>query len=174
MTKSPLILLLAVVISGCRDFGVPPTEQSPPPQYKDVVIKIGVIPGINTTLLCTDSLGTVKTLFTPFEPVFLRYSVTNRSGKDQTWAIGMSNPFARFFVVQGLDTLADSYAGKAFLAIPAEGTLKAGDSLTALWRFDPAMISLPPGGYAAIASPDFELVGLGVPGDSWKVFDVSP
>jgi len=174
MTKSLLILMLSLTVSACRDLGVTPPEQSSPPGYFDGVINIRVIPGIRTTLLCTDSLGTVKTLFTSNEPVFFRYSAVNATGKDQRWAIGMSNPFARFFVVQGPDTIADSYAGMMFLAIPAVGTLKAGDSLTAEWRLDPAKFNLPPGGYAAIASSDFALVDLGIPGDSWSVFDVSP
>ena len=174
MTKSLLILILSLAFSACRDFGLAPPGQPSPPRYSDVVIKIGVIPGIRTTLLCTDSLGAVKTSFTPNEPVLFRYSVANGTGTDQKWATAMGNPFARFFVVRGTDTIADSYAGIAFLAMPATGTLKAGDSLTAAWRFDPAKFTLAPGGYAAIASPDFVLVDLGIPGDEERVFIVSP
>ena len=174
MAKSLLILLLSFTVSASKDLGLTPPEQPSSPIYSDSTIKIRIIPGIRTTLLCTDSLGTVKTSFASNELVLFRYSVANGTGKDQKWATAMSNSFARFFVVQGTDTIADSYAGMEFLAIPTVGTLKAGDSLTAEWRFDAARITLPPGGYAAIASPEFVLVDLGIPGDSWSVFDVPP
>ena len=175
MKTSSLFLILAVALSGCSDLGVPPSAEAPrQPALRDDFIGIAVIPGIHTRIFCTDSLGTLRKVFAPAEPVFMRYSVTNETGKDQTWARGMSNPFARFFVVQGSDTLADSYAAMAFLAVPSQGTLKAGDSLVALWRFDPARIPLAPGGYSAIASSDFMLVGLGVPGDVWREFVLSP
>jgi hypothetical protein len=174
MKNLPIILILAVAVSACGDLGVPPSDQPPPLRgFMDDFIYIGVIPGIHTTLHLSDSSGTIKTAFASTEPVFMRYSVINGTGYDQTWATGMSNPFARFFVVQGSDTLADSFAGKSFLAIPFEGTLKAGDSLVALWRCDPPVPPLSPGGYSAIASPVFGFVRLGVPGDWWRAFVVT-
>ncbi|HTY58328.1 MAG TPA: hypothetical protein VMF59_05900 [Bacteroidota bacterium] len=174
MKASSLVLILALAASGCSDLGVPPSAEAPrQPALRDDFIGITVIPGIHTRIYCTDSLGTTRKVFSPAEPVFMRYSVTNGTGKEQTWARAMGNPFARFFVVQGSDTLADSYEGIAFIAFPSQGTLKAGDSLVALWRFDPARIPLPPGGYSAIASSDFVLLGLGVPGDTWGEFILS-
>jgi hypothetical protein len=173
MKKSSLLFLLAAVMFGCNDAGLVPPEKERVPPPHDVVIAIGVIPGIYTSFRCVDSLGRSKTTFGPSEPIFLRYSVINQTGKDQTWATGMSYPFARFFVMHGEDTLADSFAGFAFLTVPSKGTLKNGDSLTSGWNIDPAKISLPPGPYLTTASPRFVLVDLGVPGDSWKVFDVT-
>ena len=174
MNKSILVILLAAVMSGCNDYGVTPPIIDPPLVFRDYEITIGVIPGIHTSLQCTDSLGTAKTFFSPAEPIFLRYTVINGTGKDRMWGTSMSNPFAEFFVIQGSDTLADSFAAMAFLAVPSNGTLKNGDSLTAGWRVDPSRIPLPPGAYLATASPRFVLVDLGVPGGSWKVFDITP
>lgn len=173
MKKTSFVLMLAAAISACSDLGVPPSVEPPvPPHYIGDFIHVGEIPGILTSVVLTDSAGTLKTVFSPSEPVFLKYSARNLTGQDQVWATGMSYPFARFFIEQGSDTLADSFAGFAFLAVPSQGTLKAGDSLVASWRVDPAKIPLTPGAYMAIASPRFGLEGLGVPGDSWRIFNI--
>ena len=173
MRSRYLLILLASVMPACNDAGLVPPETERVSRPIDAVYPIGVIPGVYTALRCVDSLGTPRVKFDSSEQVFLRYTVINQTGKEQTWARGMSTPWAQFFAMRGGDTLADSFAGLAFAAVPSEGTLRDGDSLTAAWVIDPAKIHLSAGAYLATAYPRFALLGLGVPGYSWKVFDIN-
>ena len=174
MKKSVLFILLAAVLPGCNDSGLAPPEDKPAPRFRDELILIPIIPGTLVYLRTMNSVGTIKRSFARSEPVFLKYSFVNRTGSDQKVTMGMSCPFARFFVMQGQDTLADSFTGLAFAAVPLEATLKNGDSLTASWKVDPAKVPLPPGSYLTSASSSFALVGLGVPGNCWAIFEINP
>ena len=174
MKKSVLLIFLAAVLPGCNDSGLAPPEDEPGPRFRDEVILIPIIPGTLVYLRTMDSVGTIKKSFARSESVFLKYSFVNRTGSDQKVTMGMSYPFARFFVMQGRDTVADSFAGLAFAAVPLKATLKNGDSLTASWKVDPAKVPLPPGSYLTSASSSFALVGLGVPDNCWAMFEINP
>ena len=173
MKEYSVFIFMSLVLSGCNDAGLVPPDNESGSRLGDAVISIRHIPGTNVTLRIMDSLGTSKCSFGSSEPIFLRYSFVNLTGTEQKVTMGRSSPFARFFVLHGPDTLADSFDGMAFEAVMLYGTVKNGDSLTADWKVNAATFHLSPGTYMATASASFVIGGHGAPGDCRGVFEIN-
>jgi hypothetical protein len=169
-------LLLALGIFSCGDLGTPVEIPSKWAANGDavIVIEVGNIPGFPTSLRIEDSLGRATSSARVGEPLWLRYTALNQTGKSQTWFTGMGYPHARFLIKQGADTLVDSFSGMAFLAVPLNGVVVNGDSLTAGWRLDPAQHVLNPGTYTAMALPTYVVGMAHMPKNEVAVFSVIP
>jgi hypothetical protein len=135
MKKIVITIVFACAFLGCEK------EEGPTQPLNDQTIR--------TSLLCTDTLGNVRTYFFTEEHFYMVFIMTNKTGKDRNYS--WTGPASEIRIIRNDTIVSTQYSNIYWPQVINHGVLKADSSFVNRWlgpfnQFN-SQLFLPPGNY---------------------------